>query len=112
MIKILLPLITFVEELIGDVEEGAAGGGRGSAHQFHVGFFGGPPRFFTVAFHTGANDIFPGVLAVAETGHDVVEGEVFTLHTAVLAGVTVAVKDFIAGHFALATGAADKLLEP
>ena len=49
---------------------------------------------------------------MAVAGHDVVEGEVFTLEAAILAGITVAVKDLVTGHFALAAGPSDKLCQP
>jgi len=101
-----------MEELVRDVEEGTAGGFGGRAHQFHVRLLGGSAGFFAVTFHAGTDHVLPGMFAVAEAGHHVVERKMFTLGAAILAGVMVTVKDFIAGHLALAARTADKLIEP
>jgi len=97
--------------VVGDIEEGAAGGRGGNLYQLHVRLLGGPPGFMAVAFYTGADDVFPGVLPSPIARYHVVEGKVAALLSAVLAGVFIAVEDFIAGHLAHAAGSSNELGE-
>lgn len=89
----------------------AARGWRGHADELHIGFFGRPARFAPVAVHARADDVFPGMLAAPVARYDVVEGEVAALLAAVLAGVLVPVVNLVAGHFSIAPGAFDHLVQ-
>ena len=68
--------------------------------QFHVGLFRSPAGFAAVARGAGADDILPGVLPAAVARDDMVEGELFSLFAAVLAGELVAVVNLGAADFA------------
>ena len=67
--------------------------------QFHVRFFRRSARFFTVARGAGANDILPGMLSPAVTRYYMVEGQLFSLFAAILAGELVPVIYFGAADF-------------
>jgi hypothetical protein len=105
--QVFAPLVVLVHVVIGQGEKVAAGRGAGLAHQLHVGFLGGASGLMPVAGDTGADDVFPGVLAAAVARHDVVEGQLAALHAAVLAGVPVPVEYLVTGHFPLAVRALD-----
>ena len=74
------------------VEPGLAGAGK----QAHARFFGRAAAFAVVAVLTGRDQVFPGVSAAAVAGQDVVDGEFSRMHAAVLAGVAVTAKHFLA----------------
>jgi len=64
-----------------------------------------------VAGDTGADDVFPGMLAAAIAGYDVVQREMPALLSAVLAGVAVTVENLVAGHFSFPMGTFNHLGE-
>jgi len=98
--------------VVGDGEKGTAVGRGGLANQLHVGFLRRTPGLLTVAVGAGTDHIFPGVLPSPVARYHVVEREVPTLLSAVLAGVLIAVKNLVAGHLALAVRPPDKLGQP
>ena len=67
--------------------------------QFHVRFFRGSARFFAVAGSAGADYIFPGMLSAAVARYDMVEGQLFGLFAAILAGELVPVINLGAADF-------------
>lgn len=97
--------------MVGDVEEGAAGGRGGGLYQFHVRLLGGASGFLTITVHTGADDVFPGVLPSPVARHYVVEGQVAALLAAVLAGIFIPIEYLVAGHFALSAGSSNQLFQ-
>jgi hypothetical protein len=111
LIEVFLPLVPLAEVMIGDDEQGVAGGGEGRADKLHVGFSGGLAGFLPIAVGAGADDVFPGVLAAPIAGYDVVEGEVAAFLSAVLAGVFVPIEYLVAGHLSATSRSPDKLGE-
>jgi hypothetical protein len=111
LIEIFAPLVPLAEIVIGDDEDGAAGGGSRRAYKLHIGFFGGFTGLAPVTGHTGTDHVFPGMLAAAIARYYVVEGKVATPLAAVLAGVLIAIKYLVAGHLSLAAGPSYQLGE-
>lgn len=64
-----------------------------------------------VAGDTGADYIFPGVLAVKVARGDVVYGQLLALLAAILAGVVITVEDSKAGEPSFAVGTADIVVQ-
>jgi len=52
----------------------------------------------SVAGYAGTHHISPDVLTTAESGHDMVNGQIFTFFPAVLTGIVVTVKHFHTGQ--------------
>lgn len=59
--------------MIGDDEEGVAGGGQRLADELHIGFLRGLTGLLTIAVGAGADDVLPGMLAAAVARYHVVE---------------------------------------
>src|SRR4030043_311332 len=87
--------------MVRDGEQRAACRGSGSLDELHAGFLRGPPGFLSIAVHAGADDVFPCMLPSPVTRYHVVERQVPTLLSAVLAGVLVPVEYLVACHLAL-----------
>ena len=71
---------------------GVGPGNFGFAQKLHSGFSRSSAGLVVVAGNAGADDVVPGVGAVAPARHDVVERELAGLFAAVLAGKSVAVE--------------------
>lgn len=63
--------------------------------QSHAGLLGGPVPFAIVAFHAGADEVFPRVGPFVHFGDDMVDGHGAFGDTAVLAAVAIAKKDIL-----------------
>lgn len=59
----------------------------------------------TITGDTGADHIFPGVLAAAVSWDNVVQGKLSAFSAAILAGVVVTVENAKAGQLSLLSGA-------
>ncbi len=56
----------------GLTDEGDSIGSARSAAEFHIRLFGGAVTFFTVAGHTGADEVFPRIRSAGAFGNDMV----------------------------------------
>ena len=75
---------------------------RASRVQYsHPGFFRCLSSLATITGGTGADHVFPGVLATAIPGDDMVQSELSSYLTTILAGILVAVEHLKAGQLSL-----------
>ena len=79
--------------MFGDFKNDVRHGPARRAAERHTGFFGRAIAFFDIAAQTGGDDIVPAVKTAARTRNNVINGQVMTLITAILAGVIVTMKN-------------------
>lgn len=77
---------------------------------FHAGLFQCVSGFLTVAGDAAGDDVIPGVLAAAETWHNVVDCKL-AFPPAILADVAITVEDADTGELALGARPADDVLQ-
>ena len=73
-------------------------GTRWSFEEFHLGLFGCPVAFLVIAFGTGADEVLPAIGPAHSLGNDMVNGHRTLGSSTVLAPVTVAHYDVLAGE--------------
>jgi len=82
---------------------------KGFPKQLHPRFPGGFPGFALIASFTGAGYIFPAMFAAPVTRYDVVQGQLTTLFSAILAGVTVPGEYPLAGQLGVGPRSLDQV---
>ena len=65
-------------------------------HEGHLGFLGSLTPLPIITPEASAHEIFPGILASAAAGHDVIDGEHNAGRTTILATMTIAPQNILA----------------
>ena len=99
-----------IQKPIGNMETIVSGSMR-LVQQSHSCFVRGTPTFVSVAGNAGADHIIPGVFSPQPTWNHVVQGKLFGLAAAVLAGVLVTVKHLGPAQLLLVSGTMDHIDE-
>lgn len=104
------PAVIVVDVFLEVVEHRCGRLARGF-EQAHAGLFGGVGTLLMVAVDAGRHNVVPGVRAVQGAGYDMVDRQFSAAQAAVLAGVAIPAKDFMAGELNLGAGTLDHVFE-
>lgn len=61
--QVLLPFAPFLQVVVGNIKRGITPRAKWLVEQFHPGLLRGSARFAAITGYTGANQIFPHMLA-------------------------------------------------
>ena len=96
-----MPFIPGLRIVSGDIKKTVTTWPDRLAEQLHAGFLRCPAGFTPIAGHTSADDVFPDMLPIPVSRHDMVQSKLAGFFTAILASIVVSPENLESGQLSL-----------